>query len=87
MPYGIAGKNPAEMLSGLFGQNFLLILFLILIIFLMENQSVFKEGISTLNSKIGSFRSMLDAVSATVSALQAVVDAPSAVLNPAPVVE
>jgi|GEM_PF-2234352 hypothetical protein len=82
MPYSFAGKNTADVLAGLFGENFLLIAFLILIIFLMENQSLFKEGISSLNGKIGSFRSMLDAVSATVSALQAVVDAPSAILNP-----
>jgi hypothetical protein len=87
MPYSKAGRNPAQVLSGIFGQNFFLIIFLILIIFLMENQSLFQEGISTLNSKIGAFRGMLDAVSATVSALQAVVDAPSAVLNPAPVAE
>jgi hypothetical protein len=78
-----ADNNKLEAFSGLFGQNFVLILFLILIVFLMENQSFFKEGIATLNGKINSFRSMLDAVSATVSALQAVVDAPSAVLNPA----
>ncbi|HOB22191.1 MAG: hypothetical protein GX766_05330 [Firmicutes bacterium] len=83
MPYSAEGSE-LERLSGLFGQNFLLILFLILIVFLMENQSVFKQGIASLNGKIASFRSMLDAVSATVSALQAVVDAPGAILNPAP---
>ena len=62
MPYDFFSKNTAEVLTSLFGENFLLILFLILILFLMENQSLFQKEISTLNSKISSFRSMLDAV-------------------------
>ena len=51
MPYSAEGSE-LERLSGLFGQNFLLILFLILIVFLMENQSVFKQGLQASMAKL-----------------------------------
>lgn len=77
-----SGSYVAQVLTGIFGDHFLLIIFLVLIVFLMENQSFFQKEISILNSKIGSFRTLLDAVTATVGALQAVVNAPSTAMPP-----